>query len=98
MSNSAIPLSIDPITRSGRFFRLLADRSLRFKLILAFLVVTALSIGAVAYVTNRATDTALTESVGDGMHSLAGTQAQAAGDFLVRQIDTLQAFGLSKVV
>ena len=98
MSNSAIPLSIDPLARSGRFFGLLTDRSLRFKLILAFLVVTVLSVGAVAFVTNRATQAALTKSVGDGLHSLADAQAESTGDFLARQIDTLQSFGLSKVV
>jgi len=98
MGNSAIPLSIDPMPRSSRFFRLLADRSLRFKLILAFLVVTALSISAVAYFTSRATQMALTREVGDSIRSLAVLKAQSIGDLLTRQIDTLQSFGLSKVV
>ena len=98
MSNSAIPLSIDPLAKSGRFFRVFADRSLRFKLILAFLVVTVLSIGAVAYFTNRATQTALTKGVADSIHSQAVLKAQAIGDLLMRQIDTIQSFALSKVV
>ena len=97
-SNSAIPLGNDPIARSGRFVRLFADRSLRFKLILAFLVVTVLSIGAVAYFTSRATQTALTKGVGDSIHSQAVLKAQAIGDLLMRQIDTIQSFALSMLV
>jgi len=50
-------------------------------------MVTALSIGAVAYFTNRATQIALTKGVGDSIHSLAMLKAQATGDLLTRQDD-----------
>src|SRR5437868_10245432 len=98
MSNPAIPSSFEPTVTSRRIFHLLSDRSLRVKLILAFLAVTALSVGAVAYFTSRATQAELTKGVGDSLHNLARIKAQAIGELLARQIDTLQAFGLSKVV
>jgi methyl-accepting chemotaxis protein len=98
MSNLASYSNIEPTAASRRIFHLLSDRSLRVKLILAFLAVTALSVGAVAYFTSRATQTELTKGVGDSLHNLARIKAQSIGELLTRQIDTLQAFGLSKVV
>src|SRR5262245_54784629 len=65
---------------------------------MAFLLVTGLSVGVVTYVTNRSIQTALTNNVGDSLHSLAALKGEAAGDLLARQIANLQAFALSKVV
>jgi hypothetical protein len=54
---------IEAPTRSLNPLQLLADRSLRTKLILAFLGVTALSVGAVAFFAIRTMQVALTTEV-----------------------------------
>jgi methyl-accepting chemotaxis protein len=71
---------------------------MRLKLILTFLAVTAISITAVAYFTNRATQTELTKSVSHGLSDLSTLQAQTIGGMLNQEVDNLQAFALSKVV
>ena len=38
------------------------------------------------------------QSVGTNLHSLARIKGQAVSDLLIREIDTLQAFGLSKIM
>src|SRR3954466_15390981 len=75
-----------------------ADRSLHTKLILAFLAVTALSVSAVAFFSNRTTSAELTAHAGSALHQQAATRAQAVGDLLARQVDTLQAFVLNKFI
>jgi anti-anti-sigma regulatory factor/HAMP domain-containing protein len=75
-----------------------ADHSLQTKLILAFLLLTALSVGAVAFFSNRTTSAELTAQAGNALHQEAITQAQAVGDLLARQINSLQAFGLTRFV
>jgi anti-anti-sigma regulatory factor/HAMP domain-containing protein len=75
-----------------------AGRSLQTKLILAFLAVTALSVGAVAFFSNHTTSAELTTQAGNALHQEAVTQAQAVGDLLARQIDTLRTFGLDKFI
>jgi anti-anti-sigma regulatory factor/methyl-accepting chemotaxis protein len=75
-----------------------ADRSLQTKLILAFLAVTALSVSAVAFFSNRTTSTELTTQAGSALHQEALTQAQAVGDLLNREVDTLRTFSLDKFI
>ena len=78
--------------------RTFTNLSLRTKLILAFLIVTTLSVSAVAFLNNRATSAELTAVAGNTLHQQAATQAQAVGDLLAQQVNTLQAFGLNKFV
>src|SRR5436309_12037829 len=78
--------------------RLFADSSLRTKLLMTLLAMTSLSIGTIAFLTNQITQAALADDVGERLHNLATLKAQATGDLLTRQVDTLQAFGLSKLV
>jgi hypothetical protein len=78
--------------------RLFTHSSLRAKLLVAFLAMTALSVGTIAFFINQATQPALANDIGESLHSLATLKAQAVGDLLTRQIDTLQSFGLSKLV
>jgi methyl-accepting chemotaxis protein len=78
--------------------RLFNDRSLRTKLILAFLAITLLSVGGVALFSSRATQDALTREVGANLHSLADSRARALGDLIDRQVDLLEAFALSKLI
>src|SRR5262245_4660752 len=93
---SRAPDQTTPQTRSQ--WRSFADRSLQVKLILAFLAVTALSVGAVAFFSNQTTSAELTVQAGNALHQEAITQAQAVGDLLARQIDTLRTFGLDKFI
>jgi anti-anti-sigma regulatory factor/HAMP domain-containing protein len=85
-------------SKVGNVLRSFTNRSLRTKLILAFLAVTALSVSAVAFLNNRATSAELTAVAGNTLHQEAATEAQAVGDLLARQVNTLQAFGLNKFV
>jgi PAS domain S-box-containing protein len=97
VSRSAADPSVNPASRR-RQPRLLADRSLRVKLTLVFLALMTLSVAAVAFFSARATRAELTTNVGANLHATAQSSALAVGDLLARQVDTLQAFGLSKVV
>src|SRR3954453_17804054 len=83
-------------SKIGDVLQTFTDRSLRTKLILAFLTVTVLSVSAVAFLNNRATSAELTAVAGNTLHQEAATEAQAVGDLLAQQVHTLQAFGLNK--
>jgi methyl-accepting chemotaxis protein len=98
MSITMSPVAGEPNLPSRNAFSLIADRSLRFKLILASLFITALSISAVAFFANSATQAELTDSVGQHLDGLAALEAQGTGALLTREIDNLQAFALSKIV
>jgi anti-anti-sigma regulatory factor/HAMP domain-containing protein len=76
-------------------FLVLAGRSLRTKLVLAFLAVTILSVGTVAFVTNRVVQTAMTNDVGERLHTLAKGRALEVGDLLSQEVDRLQTLALS---
>jgi methyl-accepting chemotaxis protein len=97
MRNASTLSNLGP-SASARPFQIISNRSLRVKLILAFLAVTSLSIAAVAYFANRATQAELTKSIGGSLNDRALLQAYGIGDLLTREIDNLQAFGLSKIV
>ena len=72
--------------------------SLRAKLIVAFVGVTVLAVGAVAFVNDRTARADLTRVVGANLKSLAASQGLAIGEALARQVDLLQSFGLSNLV
>jgi len=82
----------------GKVLRIFTDRSLRTKLILAFLALTALSVSAVAFFNNRAASAELTSVAGNTLHQKAAIEGRAIGDLLARQVSTLQAFGLNKFI
>jgi signal transduction histidine kinase/DNA-binding response OmpR family regulator/HAMP domain-containing protein/HPt (histidine-containing phosphotransfer) domain-containing protein len=73
-------------------------RSLRAKLLFTLLTVTALSIGVIAYVTTQVMQRRLSDEVTDRLHTLTKLQARAVGELLSRQVEALQAFGLSKLL
>jgi len=85
-------------TTVGKVLRIFTDRSLRTKLILAFLALTALSVSAVAFFNNRAASAELTSVAGNTLHQKAAIEGRAIGDLLARQVSTLQAFGLNKFI
>src|SRR4051794_36037907 len=81
---------------TGRAAQAFTSLSLHTKLILAFLTLTVLAVSAVAFFSNRTTSAELPRQAGNTLHQDAVTQAQAVGDLLAGEVDTLQAFGLSK--
>jgi putative methionine-R-sulfoxide reductase with GAF domain len=74
-------------------FRAFADLSLRIKLILVFLIVTLLSVGIIAFLNIRSTRAALTTEVGNGLETVAVSQAQNIGTILARRVSSMQALG-----
>src|SRR5690349_9815547 len=74
------------------------DRSLRTKLILAFLAVALLSVGGVALFSSRATQGTLTVQVGTNLRDVAESGGHSVGGLIDNQLDLLRAFDLSKVV
>jgi hypothetical protein len=98
MSEQITTTPIETPARSHNPLQLFANRSLRAKLILAFLAITALSVGGVSFFTNRATQDTLTTQVSANLHGLAETRAQTVGNLIDKQVDLLESFGLSKVV
>jgi GAF domain-containing protein/HAMP domain-containing protein len=72
--------------------------TVRVKLITAFLAVSLLSLASITYFNSRTLQTILSDQAGAAMQQLADSQALAAGDLLVRQMDTLQSLSLNRVI
>jgi len=72
--------------------------NLRTKLIVAFVGVAMLSVSLVAFITDRVIRAGLAQDVGARLKDLSNTEALTIGDLLAKQVDNLQAFGLSKAV
>lgn len=68
------------------------------KLLIAFLGVVALSVGALAFVTERVARTQLTERVGESMSTLANSKASEIGARLGSEIDVLRTLTLNKLI
>ncbi len=79
-------------------FRQFSSFTLRTKLMIGFVGVAAISVGAVAFITDRTSRAGLTTEVGANLKSLAQSQALTIGDLLTKQIDTLRAFSLNHTV
>ena len=96
--------SIDPtnsssqVKRAFRIVRQFAAYNLRTKLILAFLVVSLLSIGVVAFVADYTNRQVLLEKAGANVKAVANLQASALGNLLIRQVETLQTLSLNKLL
>jgi signal transduction histidine kinase/CheY-like chemotaxis protein/HPt (histidine-containing phosphotransfer) domain-containing protein/HAMP domain-containing protein len=87
-----------PVAHTHWVHRLRDRCSLRTKLLLTLLAVTAVSVVTIALFTMRVTQSAIRDEVGDGLHNLALLQALAIGDLLTREVDDLRALGLSDVI
>jgi len=72
--------------------------SLRTKLLASVIALTVLSVGILAFVNYNNTRANLTRSAGDGLKSLANSQAAAISNILIQEVQVLQSFDLSKVV
>lgn len=72
--------------------------TLRTKLILAFILVVAVSIATVSRLNNVLIQRQLTEDVGLNLQDLAQSKAQAVGDLLAKQVDTLEALSVNRIL
>ncbi|MBI1880716.1 MAG: GAF domain-containing protein, partial [Chloroflexi bacterium] len=98
-SHSSNQMSTAPQAHSKFLIaRLFAQASLRVKLIVAFLVVSILSVGAMAYITNQVVRNQLTQQVGTGLKATAQLQAERIDNVLAKQLELMQGFGLNEAV
>src|SRR5262245_19582899 len=90
MSQSALPQATDRSKRTpGQIF---ADLPITVKLVLCFLALIGLAVGALAFFSDRITRPQLTEDIGANLKSEARSQALIVGDVLANRIETLRAF------
>ena len=76
--------------------RQFSSYSLQTKLILAFLVVSAFSVGIGIFFMSRNFQRTINENAGSRLKNAAETQALAVGNLLERQLDRLQALSASQ--
>lgn len=86
------------VTFAFLIVRQFVNYSLRTKLVVAFLLVSLLSIAVVAFFSIRTTSNALTEEVGGNLKGLANSQAFGVGTQLVRQVNVLNSLTLSRSI
>lgn len=73
-----------------------SNYSLRAKFIIAFLLISLFSLGAIALFTNQIVTATLTQNAGADLQNLAELQAVTVGDLLSLQLGALQSLGLSR--
>lgn len=95
-----IPAAVGVVVVIYAFFiaRQYTNYSLRAKLIIAFLVISILAVGVVAFTADLFVRDTLTEGVGANLKSLANSQGLAVGDILGRQVNLLQSLSLHRVL
>jgi len=71
---------------------------LRAKLVLGFVGVAMISVGAVAFITDRLMRAGLTSEAGESLKGLANSQALTVGDLLSKQVSTLQTLSLNDTI
>ena len=76
----------------------LSNRSLRFKIIFAFLLVTVITVSAVTFVSDRTIRNELTQDVGQSLKSLAVSKAQEVGSLLINQVNILRSLALNDII
>jgi anti-anti-sigma regulatory factor/HAMP domain-containing protein len=90
MSKSASPQGTDRSRRTlGQVF---GDLPITIKLVLCFLALIGLAVGALAFFSDRITRPQLTEDISATLKSEARSQALIVGDVLANRIETLRAF------
>ena len=83
---------------AGFLLRRAWSGSLRSKMIAAFVVTVAASVGIVAFLTNRSLNTSLTEQIGTSLSTLANTKAIEIGQAVDREADILKALAFDKAI
>ena len=72
--------------------------SLRTKLVIGFVGVAVISVGAVALITDRMMRAGLTNEAGANLKGLANSQSLTIGDLLSKHIDSLDALSLNHAI
>ncbi|MDA0243531.1 MAG: ATP-binding protein [Chloroflexi bacterium] len=75
-----------------------AHYQLRTKLWLAFFGVVLVSVVLVSFFNSRTLRQELVQDVGAGLQTVASSQAQAVGDWVAKEVDTLQALSVNRVI
>src|SRR5512143_161252 len=96
MSKFAPQAKMAPLQHSR--LQILFNRSLRVRIVLAFLIVTVLTVGVVTFVSDRTIRSGLTQDVGQSLKSLAVSKAQEVGSLLINQVNILRSLALNDVV
>jgi GAF domain-containing protein/HAMP domain-containing protein len=91
-------LKTTPQTHNLFIVRQFGNYSLRTKLIIAFVLVTLVSVGTMTFIINRVIQTELTRTVGANLKVVANSQASVIGDLMVTQVDILSALSVRKTV
>ncbi len=71
---------------------------LRTKLVLAFLLVAIITLSTMAVITNNSSRVRLIQNAGESLTAEAESRALIVGETLAKELQSLQAFGLSKTV
>ncbi len=82
-----------PVQTRGSF-RVWANLSLRYKLVLLFLAVALLAVGTITFLNVRSTSAALTAQANENMTALAVSEARNIGTLLAKRVNAMQAFAL----
>lgn len=72
--------------------------SLRAKLIMSFILVVLISVGVLSLLNDFTLRIELTRQVGQSLQNLATTKSQSVGDFIAKQVDTLEALTVNPVL
>jgi GAF domain-containing protein/HAMP domain-containing protein len=82
----------------GFIIRQFGNYSLRAKLIMAFVLVTLISVGLMTFIINRVIQTELTRTVGANLKEVANSQAGIIGNFIAGQVDSLAVLAVRKII
>lgn len=74
------------------------DFSLRTKIIIVLITIAVLSVGTIAFLTNRSLSANLTESIGNNLSTLAHSKAIEIAKLVDREADLLRALSLNQIV
>lgn len=89
-------MSNDQVNQSP--LRGFANYTLQTKLLIAFLLVSLVAVGGMAFLINRVTGTTLSEQVGANLNRLAHSQAISAGNLLAQQVELLELLGTNRIL
>jgi GAF domain-containing protein/HAMP domain-containing protein len=84
--------------RSYFIIRQFRDFSLRTKMIITFVITAVVSVGIVAYLTNRSLSASLTDGIIDNQTVLANTLASQIGQTVNSEFDKLYEFSITKAI
>lgn len=87
-----------PVPQTRNLFSPFINLSLRLKFMIAFLAVTALAVGIVAFFTDRIIRAELTDQAGATLISISANKTAEIGQTIQKEEDTLKTIALNKLV